>query len=110
MPGKFAVILRGPPASGKTTVAKEILARLGRQGEDPLILDGGWGVHPSPEFRYDPATRYQDLRGAAVEAQEFLVIELGRGSHRSLLASFPIQSSWTLDPVPLGIRMSGSQS
>lgn len=87
MPGKFAAIFRGPPASGKTTVAKEILVRLGRSGEEPLVLDGGWGLDPSPEFRYDPATRYRDLREAAVEGQEFVVIELGRGEPPPILAN-----------------------
>lgn len=73
---RSAMIFRGTPGVGKTTVAREALRLLGRPGDSPISLDDGW---VRLEFRYEgrggPAS-YEDLRG---RGEDVLIAELGWG-------------------------------
>ena len=76
MTGK-AIILRGPPGTGKTQISQEIVRRF-KDGDVQLVnLDRGWGSYPVLEFRYVGGPgRYADIHDAAAP---ILVIELGCG-------------------------------
>lgn len=71
MPRK-AIILRGAPGSGKTTVAKTLRDHLGLAQSSHVSLDDGWCPG---EQRYSGIGRYDDLRGHS----DYLLIELGYG-------------------------------
>jgi hypothetical protein len=71
---KLAIVLRGPPAIGKSTVAKLLMAKMLPKSSWQIDLDAGWG--PWENKRY-PASegRYADLKSLA----DLLIIELGSG-------------------------------
>ena len=72
-PAAKAIILRGPPAVGKSTVRDLILAHVGAAGRY-INLDAHWGIG---EWRYaDSAFRYADLHLAT---EPVLVMELAWG-------------------------------
>jgi hypothetical protein len=78
---KIAIILRGPPAVGKSQVARAIQQRHCQSRR--ISLDDGWG--PPCSFRYQSGpARYQDLSQAT---EPILLIELGCGAPVDL--SFP---------------------
>lgn len=79
MDRRIAIILHGPPAIGKTTIANDLVARL---GAILISLDGGWG-EGEVRYRGGPG-RYADLTQAV---EPVLVVELGCGEPADL--SFP---------------------
>lgn len=68
---KHAIILRGPPAIGKSCVTRLLVAKIPRGQSKQIDLDQGWG--PIEDLRY-PATdrRYGDLKANV----DFLILEL----------------------------------
>jgi hypothetical protein len=71
---KIAIVLHGPPCSGKTQTANELVRRLTPARSRFVSLDVGWAPgHP----RYSPGSlRYADLVAAP---EPVLVIEIGCG-------------------------------
>ena len=65
-----AIILRGPPCGGKTTVAVALRQRL--PSNHFVSLDDGWGVG---ELRFLAGEAYSDLNTGA----DVLLVELGFG-------------------------------
>lgn len=71
---KVAIVLHGPPCSGKTETAKELVRRFTPERSRFVSLDVGWMLGDS---RYNPGPqRYADLATASERA---LVIEIGCG-------------------------------
>jgi hypothetical protein len=71
---KLAVILRGPPAIGKTTTTKLLSEKIAPGTCERVDLDAGWGVHEGK--RLPPGEgRYSDLKSDA----DLLVVELACG-------------------------------
>lgn len=71
---RIAIVLHGPPATGKTRIAEEILGRL--KGRARVIsLDEGWD-EPTEERYPEGEGRYADLKDVE---EEILVIELALG-------------------------------
>ena len=68
---KKAIILRGPPAVGKTGVAEELLKRLQktnlRTSDDPIVLDHNWQSRYAVDHRYDELTAKQEETVVVVE-------------------------------------------
>ncbi|HEX4609049.1 MAG TPA: hypothetical protein VH092_12655, partial [Urbifossiella sp.] len=76
-----AIILRGPPGVGKTTVRELLRSHLGRTARH-INLDEYWG---KGEWRYSqPDFRYADLQLAT---EPVLLVELGWGEPPGL--AFP---------------------
>ncbi len=73
---KFAIIIHGPAAPGKSTLGRRLLRRLGRHPSELIILDHGWGEF---EFRRRQHERYRDLRTPEVQTAEVVVVELSSG-------------------------------
>ena len=74
MTRRSAVVLRGPPGAGKTTIGKKLVQSLLGIETDLIILDRGWG---KGEYRFVGGSgRYADLRG---HASAVLALELGWG-------------------------------
>ncbi len=73
---KFAIVIRGPAGTGKTTLVSRLSRRLGRHPCECVVLDHGWG---SDEFRNRPGERYRDLQTEEVKAQRTVLIELACG-------------------------------
>jgi hypothetical protein len=65
-----AIILRGPPCGGKTTVSRELLRRA--PSSQFVSLDDGWGAG---EARFLRSDAYRDLKASV----DTLVVELGFG-------------------------------
>ncbi len=76
---KIAIVLHGPPCSGKTQTANELVRRLTPARSRFVSLDVGWAPgHP----RYNPGSlRYADLVAAS---EPVLVIEIGCGEPSDL--------------------------
>jgi hypothetical protein len=70
MSSRAALILRGPPCGGKTTIATRIRQRL--PSSHFVSLDDGWGTD---EIRFRGADAYADLDSGA----DVLLVELGFG-------------------------------
>jgi hypothetical protein len=71
---KFAVILRGPPAIGKSSVTKLLAAKILPGSTKRIDLDDGWGKDQNR--RFPPGERrYADLK----TPEDLLVLELGCG-------------------------------
>jgi hypothetical protein len=71
---KLAIILRGPPSIGKSSVTKLLKAKLFASSVKDIDLDDGWGTHQNR--RYPPGDgRYADLK----TPEDVLIIELGCG-------------------------------
>lgn len=71
---KIAIVLHGPPCSGKTETAKELVRRLTPARSSFLSLDAGW---MPGHFRYHPGPqRYADV---AAVSEPVLLIEVGCG-------------------------------
>ena len=71
---KIAIVLHGPPCSGKTQTANELVRRLTLARSRFVTLDAGWMPGYS---RYNPGPQpYADLAAAS---DEVLVIEIGCG-------------------------------
>ena len=70
MTRRVAIVLRGPPCSGKTRVKNILLRKL--QSASFVSLDDGWGVD---EKRFRGVDPYADLRVNT----DVLIIELGFG-------------------------------
>lgn len=89
LPMRTAIILRGPPTAGKTTLANAVCARFGETDSAHVILDSGWGLG---EQRHSGCSesRYADLR----DPRRLMVIELGYGEPAD--SSFP---GATLNPA-----------
>ena len=74
---KLAIILRGPPATGKSTVAEAICASARTCGYSAKVvnLDQGWLAHERPSRHGGPA-RYPELVSCS---EDLLVVELAQG-------------------------------
>ena len=72
MARKVAIVLRGPPGAGKTTVANALQDHFGLPKNSHVVLDRFWG---KGEKRYAGSCRYWDLR----DQSDVLIIELGYG-------------------------------
>lgn len=66
---KKAIVIQGPPGSGKSHLLCELEERLGVEKCKKIFLDSGWGKN---EVRTNPTTRYDDLRGLN---HDFVLIE-----------------------------------
>jgi predicted ATPase len=97
---KKAIILRGPPAAGKTKTTEALLQRLGLPSPPVpgkrISLDDGWGTG---EIRLSPDP-YSDVAAAS---EEVVILELGCGEiyFRAQLDS---QACWLLDARPGATR------
>jgi hypothetical protein len=69
---RLAIVLRGVPNAGKSTVSDGLQGYLGLRPKSQVSLDDGWGAG---ERRSNPATRYSEL----LEQPNVLLIELGYG-------------------------------
>jgi hypothetical protein len=100
---KVAIILRGPPAVGKSSIRDRIVARLGGQATVRTVnLDAYWG--PPHEWRYNEvAFRYADLQLAK---EPVLVVALSSGEPPDL--SFPGATRAAQEWVAL-LRQSGRE-
>lgn len=67
-----AVVLRGTPGSGKSTIAREMVHAAAGRATPPIVLDEGW--LPGQARYVGGPGRYADLRAAALP---ILVAELG---------------------------------
>jgi len=74
---KLAIILRGPPATGKSTIAEAICASASTSGRSAKMvnLDHGWSANERPAQNGGPA-RYPELVSCE---EDVLVIELAQG-------------------------------
>ena len=72
MARKVAIILRGPPGAGKTTVANALQDHFHLARNSHVVLDRFWG---KGEKRFAGFCRYWDLR----DQSDVLIIELGYG-------------------------------
>lgn len=72
MSRKVAIVLRGAPGTGKTTIWNALSEHFGHSKSGLVRLDDGWG---RGERRFSGSARYADLDGQP----EVLVIELGYG-------------------------------
>lgn len=82
---RIAIVLRGPPGAGKTPIANAICSRISVPTKF-VVLDEGWCAG---EKRFDPTTRYDDLRSSA----DVLIVELGWAE-----PSPPLFAGATLNP------------
>jgi len=71
---KIAVVLRGPPSIGKTSVTNLLAAKLLPGSMKGIDLDDGWGKDQNRRFPAG-AGRYADLK----TPEDLLVLELGCG-------------------------------
>jgi hypothetical protein len=72
MARKLAIVLRGAPGTGKTTLSNTLRQHFGLLKASHAKLDDGWG---QGEKRFAGRDRYGDLRGQP----DVLLIELGYG-------------------------------
>ena len=71
---KHAIILRGPPAIGKTSVTGLLVTKIPSGQSKRIDLDLGWGRNEG--WRYEQGDqRYADLKAN----EDFLILELGCG-------------------------------
>ncbi len=80
------VWLTGPPASGKTTLARHLVTRLRAQGREPVLLDGDEVRGAlSPALGHDPVGRdhfYRTLAAlAALLAHQGLLVVVAATAH-----------------------------
>lgn len=68
MTRKIAIVLRGAPATGKSTIARALRQHYGLENDCHVVLDHGWG---NGEKRYS-CCRYWDLR----DKRNIAIIEL----------------------------------
>ncbi len=71
---KIAVILRGPPAIGKSSVTRLLAQKMLPGTTKQIDLDQGWGRDQNWRFSAGPG-RYADLKAT----EDLLVLELGCG-------------------------------
>ncbi len=74
---QVAIILHGPPGTGKSAISDEIAKRT--TGTKRISLDDGWAMHERPAKPL--AARYDDIRQAK---EPILLIELGFGEPANL--------------------------
>ena len=72
MARKVAIVLRGPPGAGKTSLANALQALYRLPRNSHVVLDAFWG---KGEKRIASSCRYWDLR----DQSDVLIIELGYG-------------------------------
>jgi shikimate kinase len=106
---KLAVVLRGPIAVGKSTVANELLAHFNQCPGQLVNLDDGWANRPDESGRRytrSGGERYRDLVG---RAEEVLVLELAHGEPS--LCQLRSEPGATLNPQEWAdlLRLDGRQ-
>ena len=69
---KLAIILRGPPAIGKSTTSRLLAEKMLPETAARIDLDKGWGQHEDKRYPHREG-RYADLR----DSSDVLIIELG---------------------------------
>jgi hypothetical protein len=76
-PAKLLIILRGPPGTGKSTIAKEIRRIVNETGRRAAIvsLDCGWCAHERPA-KQSSQEKYSEL---VSRTEDVLVVELAQG-------------------------------